>query len=86
MRILLKENTECKEREDIVQMSIEFILELCAIEIPSLNLLLVVVYWPNSNREIEVVYKRLEELLQHITLKDRNKSIIIGGGLLWLFS
>lgn len=79
--ILLKEHTEYKEREDIVKLSIEFVIELCAIEIPSLNILIITVYWPDNSREIDLFHEHLEKLLQLITSKDKTKSIIIGGDL-----
>lgn len=55
-------------------MSLGYI-ELSAIDIPSLNLLPIAVYWPNSSREVEVVCKHLEKILQLVTTNDKTGTL-----------
>lgn len=77
--ILVKNNIDYKERRDILQMSIEFVFEICAVEINKLNLLIITLYWPNKNRESELFFSSLTNLLEYISIKDRSKNVIIGG-------
>lgn len=77
--IFLRENIEFKERQDIVNKSVEFIFEVCAVEIPKLNLLLVTLYWPDKNREPEVFFNSLTKLPEFTSIKDGSKNILIGG-------
>lgn len=46
-------------------MSIEYILEVCGIELPKENILLVVLYW----REEGIFYEQLQKILQFIDKK-----------------
>lgn len=77
--ILIRNTLDYCERLDISSMSIEMIFEICAIEIPKINLLIINLYWPNSKREIEVFYSRLERLLNHVSKKYKSKNVVIGG-------
>lgn len=52
--ILLKDNIDYKECSEIDSLSIEFIFEICAIEIPIFNLILIVIYWPENNRQTNI--------------------------------
>lgn len=62
--IFVNKSFECSGRLDIELLSVESIFEICAIEVPKANLLIVNLYWPNSKREIEVFYTCLEKLLE----------------------
>lgn len=75
--ILLKENIDCIEKHDITRMSIEYILEMCAIELVNENILLITIYW--NRREEDVFYNQLNKMLTHINLKYSKYNIIIGG-------
>lgn len=80
--IFIKKCIECFERLDIKSLSSETIVEVCAIEVPKANLLIVNLYWPNGNqtkKETEDFYTRLEKLLKLLYIKDCKKDIIIGG-------
>lgn len=79
--IMLRENIEFKERREIANMSVEYIFETCAVEIPNLNILLIVLYWPEKDRKTELFFESLTKVLQFITTKDKRKTIIIGGDL-----
>ena len=77
--VLLQNEILYKERNDITNLSIELVIEICAIEIPKLNLLIIVLYWPVKNRESVLFYDSLSKLLQLLSKKDNRKNIIIGG-------
>lgn len=77
--ILLKNDEDCKERTDISNLAVESIFEICAIELPKINVVLVALYWPDSKRQPEMFYESLSKLLQLLMIKDRIKNIIIGG-------
>lgn len=57
-------------------MSIEYVLELCATELPN-NLLIISMYW--NGREEEVLYQQLNKILKYIMTKYSKLNIIIGG-------
>lgn len=73
-----QEHGECA---DIKNLSVEYIIELCAIEMPRLNVLIVVIYWPNYSRDEIVFEEQLKELLQLITIKYCKKKVKIVGDL-----
>lgn len=77
--ILTKENQETKTRNDIVQLSLENIFEICAVELPRHNILIINLYWPNSSINKEKFFDCLENLLKLLSLKDVAKTILIGG-------
>lgn len=77
--IFLEEEIIFKERHDISNMSVELIFEVCGIEIPSLNILIVVLYWPEINRNPDIFYNSLEKLLKIINLKNGKNKLLIGG-------
>lgn len=77
--VFLKNNIPFIERKDISDLSIEFVFEVCATEILHLNMLIVVIYWPNSQRNPNIFYEKLENLLQIIVTKDVTKNVVIGG-------
>ena len=52
-------------------------MELCAIELPRENLLIITIYW--NRREEEVFYKQLKLILKYINNKYSKLNIIIGG-------
>lgn len=74
--ILVKENLEVEERKDISNLSVEFIIEYCSIEIKCLNLLIICIY--RSDREMEVFQESFIKLLNKLKSESR-KNIIIGG-------
>jgi hypothetical protein len=81
--ILVKEGnvidyTECCE---IKNMSIEYNFEVCAIELPKYNLMLVNMYWPDSKRMPDTFYNCLFKLLEYLQKKRPNRDIVIGGDL-----
>lgn len=77
--ILINDHMKYIERTDITNLSIESIIETCAIEISECNLLIIVIYWPEKGRAAETFYTRLKDILSLVAVKDRSKSIIIGG-------
>lgn len=79
--ILVKNTLEYFDRFDIGSFSLEMIFEICAIEVPKVNMLIINLYWPDSNREVEIFYSRLDILLNHISKRDSTKNISIGGDL-----
>lgn len=76
---LIKETIEYRERMDINLLSLEMIIEMCAIELPKYNMLVINLYCPNSRRETEAFYSTMDKLLNLIEMKDSRKNIIIGG-------
>lgn len=85
--ILLKNSIEFKNRSDINSLSIESVFEICATEIVALKILLITLYWPNTNKKITsrkqniIIYNQLEKLMEILDKKDRAKSIVLGGDL-----
>lgn len=79
--IFVKEQIHFIELEDVVDLSVEYIVELCAIEITSLNLILIVIYWPDGNRQVDLFNVQFEKLLKLLTTKYLKKNVIIGGDL-----
>lgn len=75
--ILLKNDIESVERNDIVDISVEYVVEMCAVDIPKFNLLLITLYW--NDTEVDIFYERLKMLLELLIRKDSRKNIIIGG-------
>lgn len=64
---------ECHDRPDISSISVEKIIEISAVELPQVNILLLNIYLPNSKRDIDVYYSRLEYLLKQINNKVKTK-------------
>lgn len=77
--ILLQNHVEFIEKTDISDMSIEYVLEICATELPQENVILIVMYW--NRREEDLFYKQLSNILQYINTKYHKYKIIIGGDL-----
>lgn len=75
----MKEEMEFKERKDITQISTEYVFETCALDIPRINLLVIVLYWPEKNRETDLFFDSSEQLLHTLRLKDSRINIMIGG-------
>lgn len=75
--ILLQEHIDCINRSDITDKSIEYVLELCATELPKENLLIIAMYW--NRREEEVFYQQLKLILNYLNNKCSKLNIIIGG-------
>lgn len=79
--ILVKNSIDYYERNEINSISVQSVFEVCAIEIVSINFLIINLYWPNSARGIDTFLTCLEKVLKIISVKDINKNIIIGGDL-----
>lgn len=77
--IFVRENIDYKERQDVSNLSVEFIFEICGIEVACLNLLIIVIYWPNRNRSPDIFFNSLGNLLKLLNTKDSKKNILIGG-------
>lgn len=75
--ILLEEHKEYIEKSDITAMSLEYILEVCAIEISNEGLLLVTMYW--NRREENLFYNQLNQILAYINNKYTKLNVVIGG-------
>lgn len=75
--ILLEEHKDNIERNDITEMSLEYILEVCAIEIPNENLLLVTMYW--NRREENIFYNQLNQILAYINNNNAKLNTVIRG-------
>lgn len=75
--LLIKDNIDFIERRDIVNYSVEYIIEFCAIEIPKLNTIIIGIY--RADRHINIFYEQINKLLKKLNAKDKNKHIIIGG-------
>jgi hypothetical protein len=77
--ILLKQEIDSTECKDIVNMSIENLFEVSAVEISSINLVLINLYWPNSTRQPDQFFNLLNNLMNYIQIKYNKKDIVIGG-------
>lgn len=76
--ILVQDHIEFIERNDITNMSIEYVIELCAIELPKENILLLTIYW--NKKEEDIFITQLEKNLNYINKNKYSKlDIIIGG-------
>lgn len=75
--ILTRDHLESVEKTDISSMSIEYILEVCATELPHSNIILIVMYW--NRREEEKFYEQLNKILKYLSNKYCKYKIIIGG-------
>lgn len=65
--ILLQNEFEYLEKQDITNLSVEHVIELCAIIISRFNVLLIVLYW--NGKKAEVFYRQLTKLLNLINNK-----------------
>ncbi|KAI5651603.1 endonuclease-reverse transcriptase domain-containing protein [Phthorimaea operculella] len=79
--IYLKEGIEYIEKKEFVELSVEYIIEISAIEIPQINLVLVCLYWPDSKRKPDTFFKTLSQLLNILKTKYAQKKVILGGDL-----
>jgi exonuclease III len=81
--ILVKEggDIDFAECSDINVMSIEYIFEVCGIDLPNHNLLIINLYWPDSKRMPDTFYNCLTSLLQLLQKKYSSRDIVIGGDL-----
>lgn len=75
--ILLLETMESVELKEISEMSVEYVMEVCAAELPKENYLFVVVYW--NRREEVIFYSQLQKLLKYLNKKYCKYNIILGG-------
>lgn len=77
--IILKKEIESIDRPDITNMSMEYILEICAAELPKENILLINIYW--NRREEELFFSQLEKILNYVNKKYHKNNVILGGDL-----
>lgn len=75
--IFLKKELAFDERNDLVSLSIEYIIEVSAIIVTKLNLLLIVIYW--NGRQPDIFYDQLLKLLKLLVTKYNSLKIVIGG-------
>lgn len=75
--ILLRDGIEYKSITAITDMSIECTVECCAVEVVKHHILLITIYRPD--RDIEVFFKVIENILDLTKLKYSSKQIIICG-------
>lgn len=75
--ILLHDSIESIDRTDITDLSIEYVIEVCAIELPKHNILLLSVYW-NRNEE-DIFYSQLKLILNYVNCKYSKLNIVLGG-------
>lgn len=75
--ILIQDHIDCIHRTDITNMSIEYVIEVCATELIKENLLIISMYW--NKREEDTFYQQLKLILKYINLKYSKLNIIIGG-------
>jgi hypothetical protein len=75
--MLLQQNIEFTERKDISILSIEFIFECCAVEIPKENILLINIYRPD--RDVETFFDCLNRLLCKVQQIEKNRRTFIVG-------
>lgn len=58
-------------------MSLEYILEMAAVELCKDNLLIIVMYW--NRREEDVFFNQLQLILKYLNNKYNKYNIVIGG-------
>lgn len=75
--ILLQEHLTYKEVNALKDMTIEYVLEVCACELIEENILLITMYW--NSREEDVFYNQLKLILNYINNKYSKFKVIIGG-------
>jgi hypothetical protein len=75
--ILLQDHIEYTPREDITKFSIEYVLEMCAIELTEQKTILITMYW--NRREEDLFYNTLKQTLDYINIKYSGYNIILGG-------
>lgn len=76
--IVAHNNVEYKVKKEIKNMSIEYVVEMCAIDISEFNLLLITVYW--NGRETDIFYSQITLLLNHLIKKYSKKIHCDRGG------
>lgn len=54
--ILLSDDLEFKEKKDIAAMSVEYVLEVCAAELPLENILIITMYWNRREEDLFFCY------------------------------
>lgn len=75
--ILLQEDIECIERNDIVNLSKEFIVECCCVEIPKYNVIIICIH--RLDRDIEIFFDCLNKILEKVKLKEPKRQVVFGG-------
>lgn len=75
--ILANEHIEIKEEIELSKLSVEYVIEVCAVEIVKENILLIVMYW-NGKKE-NIFYEQLKQMLTFVHHKYQRSNVIIGG-------
>lgn len=75
--ILLKNNMEYLELKEISHMSIEYVVEICAVELINYNIILLTLYY-NGKKE-DLFYEKIKTILDYINKKFSKHKIILGG-------
>lgn len=75
--ILLQDHIEYAELTEITNMSIEYVVEMCAVKLTNENLIIVSLYW--NSREEDVFYDRLNKMLNFVNNKFPRFNVVIGG-------
>lgn len=75
--ILLQDHIYFKEIYEIRDMSIEYCIEICAIELPKENILILIIYW--NRREEDLFIRQLKQVMQYIIKKYKKFNVILGG-------
>ncbi|RVE46275.1 hypothetical protein evm_009099 [Chilo suppressalis] len=79
--IFTRESIKTRERLDIQSYTVEFVVEFFGIEIPEMNMLIISVYHPEGDREVETFFSQMQSLLEYVTKHNIHKKIIMGGDL-----
>jgi endonuclease/exonuclease/phosphatase family metal-dependent hydrolase len=75
--ILLRDHIHYVEIKYVTDLSIEYILEMCAISLPKEKILLISMYW--NRREEYKFYNQLKKLLSYLNTKYPTYNVILGG-------
>lgn len=77
--IFVKNHIKTKERLDIQALTVEFVVEFCAIEVTKCNLLIISLY--RAERDVDTFFAQMQTLLNYLTKKSANIKIIISGDI-----
>lgn len=75
--ILLRDHIDHIELPHITNMSVEYVIEVCACELTLYNIILITMYW--NRREEDIFIKQLKQILKYINNKHSKSHVIIGG-------
>lgn len=75
--ILLQDHIEYKEKRDITNLSLQYRVEVCAVELVKENLIIILLYW--NGLDEAAFYSRLKLILNLINKKYSKYNIVVGG-------